>query len=204
MFITRLTTIELFLERHSVITRLIGLILALWFSSGFAMECAKTNGCNTLSTIEQRALDGSQKAQMKLAGLYLNGVGIEQNVEKAIRWYRVAANNHVSYAQYKLAWIYLEGKLVEQDFKRSKKWFEQAASLGYIDAQLDLSTLYSAGEYFEVDYVAALKWIKIADSLSQVDLQFRIIELEQKMNVLQQFQAMLLFRSCLMKEYRDC
>ncbi|MFT5505166.1 MAG: TPR repeat protein [Gammaproteobacteria bacterium] len=204
MFKGKLTFIDILFERHRVVARFVGLILTLSFSSGFAMECSDTNDCDTLDSMEQRALGGSQKAQMKLAGLYLNGAGVEQNVDKAIKWYRVAADNDVSYAQYKLAWLYLEGRLVDQDVMRAKEWFERASTLGYIDAQLDLSRLYSSGQYFEVDYVAALKWVNIADSLSSTDLQFRIIELEEKMNVLQRFEAMLLFRTCLMREYRDC
>ena len=47
--------------------------------------------------------------------MYRNGVGVAQDYEQAVKWYRLSAEQGVARAQYKLALMYDEGEGVTQD-----------------------------------------------------------------------------------------
>jgi TPR repeat protein len=47
--------------------------------------------------------------------MYRNGVGVAQDYEEAVKWYRMSAGQGVARAQYKLALMYDEGEGVTQD-----------------------------------------------------------------------------------------
>ena len=48
-----------------------------------------------------------------IAVIYDNGIGVEQNKEKAIHWYKLASDNNHKVAQYNLAWMFYNGDKVE-------------------------------------------------------------------------------------------
>lgn len=168
-----------------------------------------------IQALEAQALSGNEKAQMKLARMYLHGQvkmaqmylqgeGVGQDVKKALTWYHLAAEQDLAFAQHKLARLYLEGDIVEQDIAQGLTWLERAADLGFIEAQLDLSLLHESGQYGPPDYVSAYKWLNIAASLSEIDIESRQDQLETKMTFLEKAQANFLYRSCVLNNYTDC
>jgi len=198
-------------------TRAIGLLISFVITS--AVATGSGNGSVSpelqLQALEARALSGNEKAQMRLARMYLHGQvkmaqmylygqGVERDVEKAVAWYSLAADQDLAFAQHKLARLYLEGDIVEQDIEKAIGWLERAADLGFIDAQLDLSLLYESGQYLPPDYVSAYKWLNIAASLSEIDIESRQNQLEAKMSFLEITRAKYLYRACIYNNYRDC
>ena len=157
-----------------------------------------------LQVLEARASTGNDKAQMKLAQMYLHGVGVKRDVEKAVAWYSLAAERGLAFAQHKLARLYLDGDIIEQDIEKALAWLERAADLGFIKAQLDLSLLFESAQYMPPDYVSAYKWLNIAASLSEIDIESRQNQLEMKMSFLEIAQAKYLYRACILRGYRDC
>ncbi|MGV2988005.1 tetratricopeptide repeat protein [Vibrio sp. E150_011] len=83
------------------------------------------------------AYNGHQKAQIKLANMYLQGNNVEQNSTKAAHWFQVAADAGNPEAQTQLALLFASGNGVAQNYKKAVSWLGKAANQNYLPA-LDL------------------------------------------------------------------
>ena len=101
-------------------------------------------------------------AMFNLAVIYDNGIGVEQNKEKAIYWYKLASDKNHKIAQYNLAWMFYNGDKVEKNNFEAFKYYSLSAEQGYAKAQFNLGNLLYAGEGALTDYVLAYKWFKIS------------------------------------------
>ena len=70
----------------------------------------------------RQAEKGDAYAQAKVAELYLNGIGVKEDVEKGIEWYEKASETDEGYAARQLAKIYSEGKYVPEDSEKAAYW----------------------------------------------------------------------------------
>ena len=146
----------------------------------------------TLESLVSRAAPSNEKGQMKLANMYLEGKGVTADLDKALFYYRLAAERDIPYAQHKLARLYLDGNHVKTDPDKALNWLQRSARLGFVRAQLDLSLLYENGTGITQDFVKALKWLSIASSLTEMSLEPRQEELEAKMTFTERAHAELL------------
>lgn len=158
----------------------------------------------TLESLEHRAAAESKSAQMKLAIIYLQGNGVPADIDKAIFYYRLAAEQDVAFAQHRLARLYLDGDRVKPDLQKAMNWMQRSARLGFVPAQLDLSLLYENGTGTPQDFIQAHKWLSIASSLTDSNLESKQAELEAKMTFTDLVQARLLSRICILNDYQDC
>ena len=177
---------------------------ALMLGSPLAVATIELPKSEPLQTIQSRASAGDEKAQMKLAGMYLRGEGVGVDVNRAIHYYRLVAERDIAYAQHRLARLYLDGDPVPVDPVAAERWLARAAHLGFVPAQLDLSLWYENAAGVPRDLVAAYKWVVIAGSLTSANLDPRRERLAAKMNFLQQSQAEMLARLCILGGYQDC
>lgn len=70
----------------------------------------------------------------------MNGLGVEQDDDKAVEWLDKAAQNHAQ-AQYNLGIYY--AKLSDKESQRlAVKWLGEAANQDYADAEYNLAKLY--------------------------------------------------------------
>ncbi len=104
------------------------------------------------------AMQGNKKAQSNLGNLYLFGVGVKQNISKAVIWFMRAANQGLVEAQIKLALIYSgdDNTSVEQSFH----WHHQAALQGDAGGQYFTAYKYFTGFGVEQNYTLALEWYR--------------------------------------------
>ena len=65
---------------------------------------------------------------------YDEGRGVQQDREKAVEWYRKAANQGDAAAQLNLGLSYYNGEGVEKNLNKALEWFEKAAKQGDKDA----------------------------------------------------------------------
>ncbi len=123
------------------------------------------------------AENGHPDAMFRLAKCYADGVGVDQNMDKMVYWYRLAAEKGHNLAMNNLGDIYLCGIGVVQDVYKAftlyskaindgevqaryrfddiikarheqiKQWHEDAAN-GIVDAMVDLADIYSIGWWF--------------------------------------------------------
>jgi TPR repeat protein len=118
-----------------------------------------------------RAEQGDAKAQYKLAGLYYQGKGVQQDYAEAVTWYRKAADQGNAKAQYSLAFVYDEGKGVPQDHIAALGWCRKAADQGYAKAQYALGYTYYEGKEVPQDYTTAVGWYRKAADQDYAEAQ---------------------------------
>ncbi len=69
--------------------------------------------------------------QFFVGRMYKNGRGVPQNYRKAVKWYRLSAEQGEAIAQYNLGVVYAKGKGGIQDYGQAHKWFNIAEANGH-------------------------------------------------------------------------
>lgn len=77
---------------------------------------------------------GYPLAECQVGYFYLEGLGVEKDVEKAFAWTEKAAQDGDWDAQFNLAWFYEEGTGTARDMAKARYWYEQAAKQGHDEA----------------------------------------------------------------------
>ena len=92
--------------------------------------------------------------------MYSRGEGVQQNHEKALKWYTKAANQKNVLAQTGLAWMYYHGNDVEQDYTQAFKWLNKIVESGKDDQSIQamLASLYLNGDGVAKNNAEAIKW----------------------------------------------
>lgn len=76
------------------------------------------------------AEQGYPLAECQIGYFYLEGLGVEKDLEKALYWTRRAADHGDRDGQCNLAWFYEEALGVERDLEQALFWYRQAALQG--------------------------------------------------------------------------
>ena len=90
---------------------------------------------------EPRSVD----QQIKLAGDYLAGRGVAQNLNLAAYWYEKAAGSGDPLAELQIGYLYEAGIGVPRDPARAAHWYQLAASGGLARAKVNLAVAYLWG-----------------------------------------------------------
>ena len=109
------------------------------------------------------AENNSVNAQLALGAIYAQGTQeLSQNPDKAVKWYRVAAEQGSAIAQYELATIFFEGKIIPKDQEEAAKLYLDAAKQGFALAQNNLGVMYAEGFGVEQNIIEAYAWVDTA------------------------------------------
>ena len=79
-----------------------------------------------------------------MGNCYNEGVGVEQDLSEAVKWFRLAAEQGYAPAQFNLGASYNNGEGVAENKDEAIKWFRLAAEQGDEDA---IDTLIDMGEW---------------------------------------------------------
>lgn len=90
---------------------------------------------------QEAALLGHNDAILSMGWFYLNGIGIDRDIELARKWYRRSARRGSSAAMFSLGHI----EELEGEFPSARDWYEMAAKRGDADAWYRLGRLYWRG-----------------------------------------------------------
>jgi TPR repeat protein len=127
--------------------------------------------------VQNLATQGNAKAQHNLGAMYLNGQGVEQDIDQAILWFKKAAEQGVVLAQHNLGAIYLQGVGQQPpDPIEAVHWFTLAAMQGDPRSQYSLGALYFEGLGVEKNLEKSYIWLSLA---LQVAPKERRKEMEQ-------------------------
>lgn len=85
---------------------------------------------------------GYPAGQLELGWAYQKGIGVEVDLEEAVRWFRLAAERGEVQAQSELGQIYAEGTGVEASVDESEEWQRKAAMNGGTEEQLQFAVWY--------------------------------------------------------------
>jgi TPR repeat protein len=113
------------------------------------------------SYLKQAADMGSVSAMRHIGEMYESGeLGEKKNIEKAIFWYKKAANLNDPHSFVSLGLIYYYDK---KDNKKALKYFQTAYNLGERDlAAASLGNMYYNGEGVQQDYKKAAHYLEEA------------------------------------------
>ena len=92
----------------------------------------------------------------------LEGFGVEQDHDEALKWTRKAAEQGLALGQSNLGFMYRDGLGLPQDYTEALKWFRKAAEQGLALGQANLGVMYHQGHGLQKDNVQAYAWIGIA------------------------------------------
>lgn len=113
--------------------------------------------------IERDALNGVPEAQHDLAAVYTAGHGgVKQSYDRALYWFRQAADQGVANAQYNLGVLYHQGLGTEADVQEAVYWYSRAADGGHPEAQYNLGIAYIEGIGVPYDPVRASEYFEKA------------------------------------------
>ena len=111
---------------------------------------------------EPLAYQGYAEAQATLAWMFHTGKGVNKNMQRALAWYRLAADNNHPIAQNNLGVFYEQGIEVGKSYRSAAKWYQKAAEVGYPYAQYNLGILYLEGKGVKKNKDEAIYWLQIA------------------------------------------
>lgn len=101
---------------------------------------------SVIKQVEKQAMAGSPEAQHDLAAIYIAGhAGVEQNYERAVYWFRKAAEKGVANARYNLGVLNHQGLGVKANLDEAIYWYKQAAEKNHAEAQYNLGIAYIEG-----------------------------------------------------------
>ena len=91
------------------------------------------------------AEQGHVRAQFALGQFYLNGTGVDRDMDAALHWFHLAAFQGHSKAQYYLGFAHLMGSGVTRDSSLAIRWYKRAARQGHNGAQQNLAIMIDQG-----------------------------------------------------------
>jgi len=124
------------------------------------INAALTLGCTVL--VQTPAVAGP----VEVARLYLRGsASVRQDLPKAFKLFRQAANAGDPQGAYYLGLMYRNGMAVARDATAAAHWLRFAADRDLPAAMYQLAQLYLAGEGVRRDEITARRWIEKAAEL---------------------------------------
>lgn len=82
-----------------------------------------------------------------MADCYKNGFGVSKNLETALYWVRLAANQSHTEAMSKLGFYYEQGIGTEKDLETACLWYSKAALNGHVGAKSVLFHRFGLTQY---------------------------------------------------------
>ena len=84
------------------------------------------------------ALNGNADAQYNLGIMYASGLGVIQDYNEAVKWFRLSSSQGNAQAQEIYGLMYASGRGVTQDYVRAHMWLNISASSGDKNAEANL------------------------------------------------------------------
>lgn len=112
-----------------------------------------------LEELSKRAANGDTKAQLQMGLAYEFGDSIAKDIDKAMHWYRIAADRGDPVAQADLGYLYEMGANGPKDPAEAAKWYMRAALAGLTRAKFNLGVLYLEGSGVQRSMNEAAHWI---------------------------------------------
>ena len=136
----------------------------------------QTNWANLArSDLEKSAKRGSTLAQTSLSHMYLEGIGVRRDPEKAFKWCAKAAQQEgQADAMYELGVMYLNGIGVTKCAPSAYRLFKSAGDHNHAEALFSLAEMQIDNSYGEVDTKLAFETCLKAAMLNLPKAQFNV------------------------------
>lgn len=139
------------------------------------MACNTWNGyISAMTYFLKAAKHGHAASDVHIASLFLNGLGVRKDIDKAVEWLRKAMEDDPrdGVAPFEMGKMYYQGRDVPLDFPKAEEWFVKAGNLGNVNAQRSLGVMYRDGRQGVVqDSVRAMGWFRKAAAQNDKESQ---------------------------------
>lgn len=106
---------------------------------------------------------GSPEAMLITGEMYENGIGVKQDVKKAVIWYGKASKSGIQEAEIKLERIEMhKGARSLEDSPNTFRKIKEMALAGNVELQFELAECYYTGTYVQQNYDEALVYYTMA------------------------------------------
>ncbi|MDB6027178.1 MAG: hypothetical protein JWM68_3401, partial [Verrucomicrobiales bacterium] len=107
----------------------------------------------------QRAADqGYAGAQLDLAYIYLNGIGVKKDLAQSVKWKRMAADLGGAQGRFELALSYAQGIGEPRDAEDTPtRLLLKAAAQGHVEAIATMAVRYRTGYAVEQDFIESAR-----------------------------------------------
>ncbi len=106
------------------------------------------------------AKSGDVDAQTILGEMYLDGIGVKADSDKAFYWLSKASQSDDAEAEYLLGFMYENGIKVDKNLERAATLYERASKQGDVMASYNLALMYKDGKGVEKDTKKAFNLLK--------------------------------------------
>lgn len=114
---------------------------------------------------------GVPEAQYELGNAYAHGKGVQKDYAAALRWLRLAADQHYGPALNDLGFMHAKGQGVPEDPVAAVGWYRRAATAGSSLGAYNMANAYQLGRGVPADPGRALGWFRQAAELNDADAQ---------------------------------
>lgn len=141
----------------------------------------KENPEASLLAHQESANKGNANAMFELCIYYTQGIGVEEDAQKALDWCIKAAENDNTRAIYNIGTYYATGyETIPKDTNMAVKYYTKAANLGHGKAAGQLAAMYIMGAEIEKNEEMAKKFYELAfENDFDVDIFFENLDLEE-------------------------
>ena len=115
----------------------------------------------TLKELHPLAEQGLAEAQFILGGMYLNGRGVPQDYDEAVKWFRLATKQWDADRQWIFSHKQHDGDGALKKNADTVEWYRLAAEKGNASAQADLGGMYATGKGVPQDNIMAHMWYNL-------------------------------------------
>lgn len=129
---------------------------------------------------EEGDADVSSSLLFDVGSNYWSGINVPKNDEKAVEWWRMAAEQGHARAQRNLGVCYEKGYGVPEDKSEAVKWYTKAAKQDHVSAQYNLGICYCNGIGVPEDKSKAEEWFKKAAEQGYADAYYGLAWIYQE------------------------
>ena len=118
---------------------------------------------------------GRASEQNILGDMYYGGLGVSQSYKKAMKWFRLSAEQGDAKAQNALAYMYTHKEGVFfRDYKEAVKWYRLSAEQENAEGQVGLGAMYADGLGVSQDHEEAVKWYRLSAEQGHSGAQYNL------------------------------
>jgi len=165
---------------------------------------ATGNNSEAAQWLEKAVSQGHRAAQLPLAAMYRDGLGVDQDYKRAVVLFTRAAEYGYPSAQFSLGVMYRFGDGVRRDYTEAVKWYRMAARQGDAESQNSLGIAYESGRGTKTNFKIAYVWYQVAAENGSQRADNNLRRLKRKLSTVELVVAEQILFKCLRSKYHSC
>lgn len=135
----------------------------------------EVDGKKALELVIEAAKRGHALSQNAVGWIYKEGLGVDENVDEAVKWFRLAAAQGQQNALTNLAWCY-DYCLPSDEMDRAEiyKLYRAAAEQGFVNAYAHVGECFDDGDGVKQNKHVAVMWFKLGVEHNSWQAQYEL------------------------------